>query len=1473
MSAPSPQKDRTVRAKKAVAPQLGVVGTTISGPMTFFLRSEADMDKAELRRGRKTSRGSEQTSKLDISPSPTAGKVNDSTYGVQSLEDALSESANTCGTSSTLSRVDSNTSDPSTSLASRKRKAGNPVHPSILAAGNRIISSEHSSSQASTSGSPISLRSAESPFRTHLRRASNSSINLMSQPLTPLRLSPHPESAMPSTPRSASMKSFRLSDEEASVASETHNQAVQSSNEDEDELAVLPVSSEADPQLVMPSLTLPSRRPFTDRGRHMGRLKVMVVGPSGSGKTSLIKSIFRTCEDIVHIDSVTESVSTTSNSKSARTAHEATSGINEIHASTRPYPLWWSDMESSRSPWRRKSFGEGVLERNICFLDTPGIDSQEMADRVLREVENLHLENASTDVLSDNQLLSLFSGDGGTYIDAVLYLTNSTLDPIAESEHNLLRKLASLTNLIPLLGRADVGDGDLKRRRESVRGTLSDAEVDWYSIVDVVPEVTGFPSFESTRQHSLLEPFAVSSALSNDNETMDASLLMASDYLEPLAPSDLKHFIDRFLSPSNIARMRHLSAKKFLQWRKQHLSMHVDLKKQTLLLSPQLTSTSAVPSPIVTNTGSLLDDPSKILVPYNTSSYYRSVSPSTSHNSNAPAPNATTLALASHNTQTEPYRQVRLAKWAQDLQRSLLHDRRRYGNLLPPKSEGDWDATPGASPDVETGDERALTTTTSPSRPPRGKLGGEIAVLDPLGVLAFSQSFSRRGMMALQVMGGLGMIGSACWWVLRNWVEVQEWFGVSAGVQEQQPLEVSATLDAPGLSHGASSEGRISSDESNIILGGDIIDTTPPVQVKSSTQLGLDKAVEEWNQALIDKARDQRPDAALSWDFGDGDPLRINLDVSRELETNTIPSLENSHPGGHESEHRHKDAWTKDQPTMNVFQRAQMYLDLELEHTRLRKDVEAKLEAMMQSGAALSEDGNSRLHQNSPPRPDSPLIEEEHEGQSQPDDVQDAAALAARQERLEDTFFCAATADESRSPSGESSTERLDDLRSQDTRPTKNAVESPSDPVVTRPRLVPESLDVSVPKLSIASNLDDVSEHLIAEFTHKDGVPQPLSQHSIHRDRAERLRQILEQIDPMKVPPITVNVSLTFLHAEVVWSKTTTSDLLLTVWGPVMLLTWLMASAETADWQYHLAEFFTGALYVLAMHGVKPLTSERWPLISQSDPPRYNELFPDGSKTSLLKVATKAHLAHIANIYIASHHNQQAAPTTRVGATANNASPVPLAPLQFLLLCVPFKRHATKLSHVPTPAPVSDTDFFGLLRKQYTTLRGRFRRIFSLRTLAELRFVHFEVFRNDLADVRKYDVIPPGTQKDKYIYNPMPAEFVPPIGKNQLRHLYDHPEDADDQPVCFTRVPRKLHERLVAAPIVGSSEGWGICFIEGISWPKVCGLGLVGVVLSTAFGVLWTVLKGDIQGGFGVASFMLGVLALSVGALQGALEM
>lgn len=150
------------------------------------------------------------------------------------------------------------------------------------------------------------------------------------------------------------------------------------------------------PQLVMPSIKMPSRRPFTDDGKRMGRLKVLIAGDSGVGKTSLIKAIVQSCEHIVHVDPITPSARLSSSAMGG-SVHAAVSGslgggrrgrrqagrggitgtsrITEVYASTKPYPEWWSEVEDSGVLMRRKSLGDAVLDRNICFVDTPGYGS------------------------------------------------------------------------------------------------------------------------------------------------------------------------------------------------------------------------------------------------------------------------------------------------------------------------------------------------------------------------------------------------------------------------------------------------------------------------------------------------------------------------------------------------------------------------------------------------------------------------------------------------------------------------------------------------------------------------------------------------------------------------------------------------------------------------------------------------------------------------------------------------------------------------------------------------------------------------------------------------------------------------------------------------------------------------------------------------------------------------------------------
>ncbi|KAF2486675.1 hypothetical protein BDY17DRAFT_245502 [Neohortaea acidophila] len=792
MTSHSHSPSRTLRGKKTAANPPSLASPAAhSSPTTFFLRSEKEMEKT-IQRGRAPSRDTDD----GMQKTPVGSLLADSSFGVQSLEDTIGSTSAT-RSDNILSRTSSNVSDLSADagadvnmLASRKRKAGNPVHPKIMATGQRIISSEHYHHHA-PSVSPMSHRSAESPFA---RRASPSSSVNLSQPLTPLRMSPRPESAMPSTPRTGSPKSLRLSDEEQSIASETGSQAIQSSCGGEELDDAEHVGKEdAMPQLVMPSISMPMRRPFTERGRQMGRLKIMVVGPQGVGKTSLIRSICRLSEDVAHLDSMSGSGSSLDVSDGQT---QPTEQIVAIGASTRPYPAWWTDFESRRMPPRRKSMGDGVLERNLTFIDTPGFDGDRNVQEVRHYFADALARMGHMERLHDTELVGMLSGEGGLQVDVVLFLFDpSPAETLDTAQVELLKHLCKWTNVIPLIGHADtVETDDLGARKEQLS---SDAKRSHIHPTDESAAASDVP----------LEPYAISSALGDDPETIDASILMSSGYLQPFLPSELSVLVSKLLEPDNMARWRHLSATKFLLWRQEHLASPLDLHKQTLLQSSHFEPGS----PAITSTGSIVDEPSKVLVPYGSSSYFRSASPSASEGS-APFPTSndnitatSAQALARYNDQTNkpsepPFRQVRLAKWAQDLQRSLENERKRYAQIfsssISPALTGHHSSTTAYSSDSE----KAIISssgngnTSLTSRPPKGRLGGDLGIIDPsdpLGVLAFAQAFKRRGWFALQIAGTCGALGAAMWWMARNWAELQEWLGLSGwqgvGINGQPP--------------------------------------------------------------------------------------------------------------------------------------------------------------------------------------------------------------------------------------------------------------------------------------------------------------------------------------------------------------------------------------------------------------------------------------------------------------------------------------------------------------------------------------------------------------------------------------------------------------------------------------------------------------------------------------------------------------
>ena len=106
--------------------------------------------------------------------------------------------------------------------------------------------------------------------------------------------------SLPSSPKSLASRqshskfSSTSDDELLTNADETGSQAILSSEEEDEHdtgrernaIAEIPHSvaegvQDSQPELIMPSIKMPSRRPFTQRGSRLGRFKIMVAGRKG----------------------------------------------------------------------------------------------------------------------------------------------------------------------------------------------------------------------------------------------------------------------------------------------------------------------------------------------------------------------------------------------------------------------------------------------------------------------------------------------------------------------------------------------------------------------------------------------------------------------------------------------------------------------------------------------------------------------------------------------------------------------------------------------------------------------------------------------------------------------------------------------------------------------------------------------------------------------------------------------------------------------------------------------------------------------------------------------------------------------------------------------------------------------------------------------------------------------------------------
>ena len=203
-------------------------------PTSFFLANEEAVEKS-------------------VSSEPGV----DSTFGVRSLQDTT---VNVADEASRKNLVDANHVDEVDGESVRRRYTLKPRH---FPQDCNIQALEAESLANTANSSPRKLLRRSSPPSASQSLAS---LSQASQDLS---------SSLSSSPKSISNRSFRPSDADSADGA---SQAIASS---EDEAEASPDMGESAPQLIMPSIKIPSRRPFTDRGKRIGRLKLLIAGDSG----------------------------------------------------------------------------------------------------------------------------------------------------------------------------------------------------------------------------------------------------------------------------------------------------------------------------------------------------------------------------------------------------------------------------------------------------------------------------------------------------------------------------------------------------------------------------------------------------------------------------------------------------------------------------------------------------------------------------------------------------------------------------------------------------------------------------------------------------------------------------------------------------------------------------------------------------------------------------------------------------------------------------------------------------------------------------------------------------------------------------------------------------------------------------------------------------------------------------------------
>ncbi|MCJ1380772.1 hypothetical protein MMC17_003881 [Xylographa soralifera] len=244
---------------------------------------------------------------------------------------------------------------------------------------------------------------------------------------------------------------------------------------------------------------------------------------------------------------------------------------------------------------------------------------------------------------------------------------------------------------------------------------------------------------------------------------------------------------------------------------------------------------------------------------------------------------------------------------------------------------------------------------------------------------------------------------------------------------------------------------------------------------------------------------------------------------------------------------------------------------------------------------------------------------------------------------------------------------------------------------------------------------------------------------------------------------------------------------------------------------------------------------------------------------------TSNHLNHnLSRINNESHTQQRARLQKTTHIPCNRPPPPEPCTPKFLEVCVNTGKWHRSLGEIDITRVSCDSELFALVKQRYDEVRGHRTKLFFLEPV-KVDWVQFSLEERHRVGIMLHPMaVPPKREVDNhnYDYTPCPLKPLPPIPNNVFMHHLNDP-GPHRRPTWLHRLPKKMNHSLL-----NSSEelvtGWGLHIIEGPNWVAIWTAAFCVTFVSGVVSTLWSVLRNDVSGGFGIGSWLVSASTLGM---------